>query len=209
MKMNVPDILKTIGEQIQASAIGKLAFAEPVSIADRMVIPVAWVRYDFGAGGGGSTGNARMTDQGGGGGGGGQVSVAPAGIVEITPTGTRFIAIPDARKMFGLIASSFGTSASMNYTGSPNTGNKMLAHGNMPTSKEAAARRGANKRTTRKAATKGSIPLAKKAAGKKVSAKTSRPLAKKPASKKTAPVKASGKNKAASAATKKRAAKRR
>ncbi|MGI9071411.1 MAG: spore germination protein GerW family protein [Bryobacteraceae bacterium] len=209
MKMNVPEILKTIGEQIQAFASGKLAFAEPVSVADRMVIPVAWVRYDFGAGGGGSAGYARMTDQGGGGGGGGQVSVVPAGIVEITPTGTRFIPIPDGRKIFALIASSFGSAAGMHNTATPNTGNKMLAAAKTPTKKETAARGGANKGTAKKAAMKGSMPPVKKAAAKKaVSAKTSRPLAKKALSKKTAPVKASVKKNAPSAATKKSAAKR-
>ena len=198
--LNVPEILKIIGEQIQACASGKLAYAEPVSVADRMVIPVAWVRYDFGAGGGGggSAGYARMAKQGGeGGGGGGQVSVVPVGLVEITPTGTRFIPIPDGREIFALVASSFGSQTGMNKTETPETGNKKLAAAKTPTKQEVAAFGGASRGTAKKAATKGSIPLAKKAAAKAA------------LSKKTAPVKASVKKKAPSAATKKSAAKRR
>jgi uncharacterized spore protein YtfJ len=83
--MNVPEMLKSIGEQIQSNVSGKHVYAEPVSVADRTVIPVARVRYGFGGGGRGHDGNSRMADQGGG---GGHVSIAPAGVVEITPTDT-------------------------------------------------------------------------------------------------------------------------
>jgi uncharacterized spore protein YtfJ len=207
--MNVPEILKIIGEQIQACASGKLAFAEPVSMADRMVIPVAWVRYDFGAGGGGPAVYRRMTDEGGGGGGGGQVSVVPAGIVEITPTGTRFIPIPDGKEIFALIASGFGNAAGMNHTDAQNTGSKMLEAPKTATKKTAAVRRGGNKGTSKKAARKGSIPRANKAARKAVLMNPSRPLTQKAVSKRAAPVKASAKKKASSAANKKAAAKQR
>jgi uncharacterized spore protein YtfJ len=176
--VNVPEVLKIIGEQIQGCASGKVAYAEPVSVGDRMVIPVAWVRYDFGGGGESPGGNARMANQGGGGG-GGQVSVVPAGIVEITPAGTRFIPIPEARRIFDLVASSFGSSTAMNYTSAPNTGNKTAPGTKMPSNKEALARRGGNRATANKTATKGSIPLAKKAGAKKAaSAATKKSAAK-------------------------------
>lgn len=103
--MNVLEMLKSIGDQIQSKASARSVYGEPVSVGDRTVIPVARVRYGFGGGGGG--GDARNPDHGGGGG-GGHVSAAPAGMVEITPAGTRFIPIPDWRKTLALVAFTLG-----------------------------------------------------------------------------------------------------
>jgi uncharacterized spore protein YtfJ len=195
--MDVPKILKTIGEQMSTFASGKLAFAEPVSVADRTVIPVAWVRYDFGAGGSTPAAFSRMADKAGGGG-GGQVSVIPAGVIEITPTGTRFIPVPDGKKIFALIASS-SASSGMNDGGAPEKQNNFLGAAKTPTKKTAAAYRAANK----KAAGKRSLLTAKKAPAKKatankaVSVKTSRSLSQKTSSAKTSLKKAASTKSAA------------
>lgn len=98
--MNVPEMLKSIGDQIQSSASAKLVYGEPVSVADRTVIPVARVRYGFGGGGGGHEQHSGH----GGGGGGGHASARPVGVVEITPSSTHFIPIPDWRKALALVA---------------------------------------------------------------------------------------------------------
>jgi uncharacterized spore protein YtfJ len=105
--MNVPEMLKRIGEQVQTSASSKNVYGEPVSVGDRTVISVARIRYGFGGGGSSQSGDAENSDHGGGGG-GGHVSAAPVGIVEITPTGTRFMPIPDWPKTIALIAFAFG-----------------------------------------------------------------------------------------------------
>ncbi len=102
--MSVPEILKSIGERFQSSATVKNIYGEPISAGDRTVIPVARISYGFG-GGGGSEG--KQAAQGVGGGGGGHMTAVPAGVVEITPTGTRFIPFLDWRKLASVIAISF------------------------------------------------------------------------------------------------------
>jgi uncharacterized spore protein YtfJ len=186
--MNVPEILKTIGEQISGFASGKLAFAKPISVAGRTIIPVSWVRYDFGAGGSTPATYRSMAEEAGGGG-GGQVSVIPAGIIEITPTRTRFIPIPDAKKIFALIASSVAGSG-MNNGGAAQGTNKSLNTGKAPSKKEIAAYAAGNK----KAVGKRSLPAAKKSAAKKVAVKKAAPVkTSRSSSKKTASKKASTK----------------
>jgi uncharacterized spore protein YtfJ len=46
--MNVPEMLKSIGDQLQSSASAKNVYGEAVSVGDRTVIPVARVSYGFG-----------------------------------------------------------------------------------------------------------------------------------------------------------------
>lgn len=192
--MNVPEILKTIGEQISAFASGKLAFAKPISVAGRTIIPVSWVRYDFGAGGSTPATYRSMAEEAGGGG-GGQVSVIPAGFIEVTPAATRFIPIPDAKKMFALIASSSGGSGANN-AGARDQGQTSLGAPKAPNKKQIAAYKSSNK----KAAAKHSAPAAKKATAKKTTAKkagpvnTSPSLSQKTASKKTSTKKSATKS---------------
>jgi uncharacterized spore protein YtfJ len=92
--MIAPEILKTIGERLQSSATVKHVFGDPISAGDRTVIPVARISYAFGGGGGGREGELAS-----GGGGGGRLSAVPAGVVEISPAGTRFIRFADWRKL--------------------------------------------------------------------------------------------------------------
>ena len=98
--MEVKDILQVIGERLQTSATVKSVYGDPITAGDRTVIPVARVRYGFGGGG------AHLA--GGGGGGGGGVRADPAGVVEITSAGTKFIAFPDHRRLIAAIALGIG-----------------------------------------------------------------------------------------------------
>ena len=90
--MDVKETLHAIGERLQTGATVKAVFGDPVTAGDRTVIPVARVRFGFGAGGG---------DNRCGGGGGGGVRADPAGIIEISPVGTTFKAfpVPDYRRV--------------------------------------------------------------------------------------------------------------
>ena len=89
--MDVKETLQAIGERLQTGANVKTVFGDPVTAGDRTVIPVARVRFGFGAGG--------SDNQGGGGGGG--VCADPAGVIEISPAGTTYKAfpVPDYRRV--------------------------------------------------------------------------------------------------------------
>src|SRR5690349_7066625 len=97
--MAATDILQQIGESLGSSATVKAVFGEPVHAAGRTVIPVARVAYGFGGGFG--TGHGKTESDKGrhgeGGGGGGGVRAYPAGALEITEEGTRFIPFTDYR----------------------------------------------------------------------------------------------------------------
>lgn len=87
--MDVQETLKSIGERLHSAATVKSVYGDPVTVGDCTVIPVARVRFGFGAGGG------KML----GGGGGGGAKARPAGVVEVTASGSRFIAFPDYRQL--------------------------------------------------------------------------------------------------------------
>lgn len=97
--MAATDILQQIGESLGSSANVKAVFGEPIHAAGRTVVPVAKVAYGFGGGFG--TGHGTADGEGGGGGG---VRAYPAGALEITESGTRFIAFPDVRWIAGAFA---------------------------------------------------------------------------------------------------------
>lgn len=85
--MDTQAVLRDLSERLAASASVRAVFGEPVIAGERKVVPVAKVCYTFGAGGG----RRRQDDQGPGGGGGGSVAAWPAGALEVTPSGTRFL----------------------------------------------------------------------------------------------------------------------
>lgn len=87
--MDVQEILQTIGERLQSSATVKCVYGDPIVASDRTVVPIARVKFGFGAGGGKFTGS----------GGGGGVRADPAGMIEITPAGTTFVAFRDYRQL--------------------------------------------------------------------------------------------------------------
>jgi uncharacterized spore protein YtfJ len=87
--MDVQEILKNLGERLQSAASVKCVYGDPVVNGDRTVIPVARVRFGFGAGGQHTLG----------GGGGGGVQAEPVGVVEITAAGSAFRPFPDYRRI--------------------------------------------------------------------------------------------------------------
>jgi uncharacterized spore protein YtfJ len=94
-------MLGMLGERVTAEATVRRVFGEPVTAHGRTVIPVARIGYGFGAGGG----------RGGDGGGGAGLGARPAGALEITPQGTRFVAWPEPGRL--LAAAAFGLAAGL------------------------------------------------------------------------------------------------
>jgi uncharacterized spore protein YtfJ len=92
--MNVPEILKSLGDRLGGSATVKNVYGEPITSGDRTVVPVARISYAFGGGGGGPEGDRAIPS---GGGGGGYVSAKPCGALEITPGGALEITPGGAR----------------------------------------------------------------------------------------------------------------
>ena len=100
--VSVPDIFRKLTERLETSASVKMVYGEPVSIEGKTIIPVARVRYGFGAGGGFVSNVRDNSDSGAedsGGGGGGGIEVTPVGIIEITAGETRFIPFGERRRI--------------------------------------------------------------------------------------------------------------
>ena len=91
--------------RISTTASARAVFGEPVRQGDVTVIPVARVRW----GGGGGSGDARRNpddgdvERGSGSGGGGAATASPAGFIEITAQGARFVPVRDPGGMAPLI----------------------------------------------------------------------------------------------------------
>jgi uncharacterized spore protein YtfJ len=87
-------------------------YGEPVTVAEKKVIPVARVFCGFGGGAGTSKLSTNGPQAGGeGGGGGGGLVAIPIGVVEITPQQTRFVRFGHTRRL--LVAAAVGTVAGM------------------------------------------------------------------------------------------------
>jgi uncharacterized spore protein YtfJ len=95
--MNATDMLQRIGESFGSTASVKSVFGEPIHANGRTVVPVARIAYGFGAGAGGARTGASADRQGEGGGGGGGVRATPAGALEISENGTRFVPFIDTK----------------------------------------------------------------------------------------------------------------
>ncbi|MXY19753.1 MAG: hypothetical protein F4Y49_00280 [Dehalococcoidia bacterium] len=91
--VSVSDTLSNITDRLQASGTTKTVYGEPVVAEGKTLIPVARVRYGFGAGGGSNDGESGREGSGGGGG----VEVTPVGIIEITELETRYISLESPR----------------------------------------------------------------------------------------------------------------
>lgn len=92
------EIVQSLVERLAATASVKQVFGEPIERGGRTIVPVARVQYGFGGGyGGGEQRSAEVNRPlaAGGGGGGGGVKAKPAGVLEITDAGTRFIRFVD------------------------------------------------------------------------------------------------------------------
>ena len=101
---SVPDIFRNVADRLQTSAGVKTVFGDPVSAEGKTIIPVARVRYGFGAGGGpmpqtGLEPGSENQDEALGGGGGGGIEVTPVGFIEITPGETRYVSFEERRRI--------------------------------------------------------------------------------------------------------------
>jgi uncharacterized spore protein YtfJ len=101
--VNATDLLQKMGETLGTANV-KAVFGEPIHANGRTVVPVAKVAYAFGGGAGAGKGGANAERQGEGGGGGGAVRAFPAGALEITNEGTRFVPFMDLRWLTGTFA---------------------------------------------------------------------------------------------------------
>jgi uncharacterized spore protein YtfJ len=89
-KTQFADVFKSIIEHAGARTV----YGEPVSVDGKTVLPVATIRAGFGGSSGGTGNNWEH-----GGGGGGGLIAKPLGVVEITPSQTRFIPIVSSRAL--------------------------------------------------------------------------------------------------------------
>jgi uncharacterized spore protein YtfJ len=90
--------LRSLGDHLEVSATVRNVYGDPVKIGGRTVIPIAQVRYGFGAGGGTAGGEKAGFERRGSGGGAG-MSARPVGALEITEAGTRFIPFIDPARL--------------------------------------------------------------------------------------------------------------
>lgn len=90
--VDVQEMMEEIAGRIQEGNWQKAVFGDPVQLGERVVIPVAKVRY---AGGGGGGKGPSGAGEGQGGGLGMGVSAVPVGFIEVTPHGAIFNPIQD------------------------------------------------------------------------------------------------------------------
>ena len=95
--MNATEVLQKLGETIGSTATVRSVFGDPLHANGKTVVPVAKVAYGFGGGFGSGHDTAHANRQGEGGGGGGGVRAFPAGVLEITDNGTRFVPFLDLK----------------------------------------------------------------------------------------------------------------
>jgi len=95
--MSATELLQKIGETVGSTGTVRAVFGEPIQLNGKTVVPVAQVAYAFGGGFGQGKNSAHAEREGEGGGGGGGVRAYPAGALEITDTGTRFVPFTDSR----------------------------------------------------------------------------------------------------------------
>jgi len=109
--MSASDILDKISDKLGSTATVKAVYGEPIQTNGKTIVPIAKVAYGFGGGFGsghgkhGSNGDAEPEGRRGeGGGGGGGVRAFPAGALEITEEGTRFVQYTDLRPLAAAFA---------------------------------------------------------------------------------------------------------
>jgi uncharacterized spore protein YtfJ len=100
--LSIQQFIQSVVERLQTTASVKTVFGEPIEVKGRTLIPVARVAYGFGVGSGPgkqASGESKETRTGGAGG----IGVRPAGVLEITQEGTRFIPIGHRRRLIGAL----------------------------------------------------------------------------------------------------------
>ncbi|MDP8958014.1 MAG: hypothetical protein M3N51_02170 [Actinomycetota bacterium] len=89
--VDLQQVMDEISSRIEEGASQRAVFGDPVQLGERIVIPVAKVRWGGGGGGGkGASGSGE-----GGGGIGLGVAAVPVGFIEVTPHGAIFNPIQD------------------------------------------------------------------------------------------------------------------
>jgi uncharacterized spore protein YtfJ len=101
-KTTVLETAKSILDRLQGTATVKTVFGEPIETKDKILIPVAKVAYGFGTVAGSGKG-VEVNDERGGSAAGGGVCAGPAGVLEITKEGTKFIPIRNRKPLLLLL----------------------------------------------------------------------------------------------------------
>ena len=101
--MNLPEVFKSLSDRLQTTATVSTVYGEPVVAEGKTIIPVARVRYGFGAGSqeAGTNSAEGGVPLGTGAAGGGGVEVSPMGMIMITADETRYISFEDRRRVIG------------------------------------------------------------------------------------------------------------
>jgi uncharacterized spore protein YtfJ len=91
--------LESLAERLRSTATVESVYGQPIHAEGRTIVPVARVGNGFG--GGAADNNAKPEDgrPAAGNGGGGGVRAVPAGVVELTRGGTRFVPIGIGRRL--------------------------------------------------------------------------------------------------------------
>jgi uncharacterized spore protein YtfJ len=97
MHDHMQENLQTMLDPLSKSASVKSVYGEAIAANGKTIIPVARIAYGFGGGKGRRQGEGHPGEEGEGGGGG--VYAIPAGVIEVTDTETRFIAVHEKRKL--------------------------------------------------------------------------------------------------------------
>jgi len=85
----VESLTKTTLEEIEKVLTTRTVVGEPITIGDRVLIPLISVGFGFGAGGGSGRGEAKQKGEGAGGGTGGGAWVRPSAVVIIEKEGVK------------------------------------------------------------------------------------------------------------------------
>jgi uncharacterized spore protein YtfJ len=86
----------TFIEPLSKSATVKAVYGEPITANGKTIIPVARIAYGFGGGSGRKPDTAKSLEGEGGGGG---IYATALGVIEVTDSQTRFIAVHEKRKL--------------------------------------------------------------------------------------------------------------
>ncbi|ACV12231.1 conserved hypothetical protein [Halorhabdus utahensis DSM 12940] len=115
--VDFPEEFVSLSEAIEAGTTAETVYSTPIECGNRTVVPMTRVEYGLGGGGGGGGGGADGVGGGGGtsgddddtegGGLGGGLSARPAGALEVTDRGARFVRPIDRRRSLVLVAVGF------------------------------------------------------------------------------------------------------
>jgi uncharacterized spore protein YtfJ len=97
--MEIDALVSSLRESVSGNAKVSTVFGEPITAQGKTIIPVACIKYGFGAGSGNKPAKDPLAQGQSGGGGGGGGKVIPVGVVEVTAERTRYISFFSPGKM--------------------------------------------------------------------------------------------------------------